>query len=186
MLGTVIEAIIKAGIPIGFAAFIMFSIAYAKGYIKNPSSISELKKEIKKVSKNKKTKDHGKTGNKLMDHWFDFGGGFYGFVAMYTFFYFELGDLSGFVMEIPGLLGNINAGSFISTIIGQIIESIVYFFTAAFWPFYWGGELDDPWIWLIVVFVSWEIALVAAQRIQRNKALSPDSELTNSKPLGPE
>ena len=173
MLGTAIEAVFKAGLPIGFAAFVMFSIGYAKGYLKNLSSISDLKKEISEVSKNKKTEAHGKTGNRLIDYWFDFGGGFYGFVAMYTFFYFELGDLSEFVLQIPDLLGNIDAGSIIATTPALIIESIVYFFTAAFWPFYWASELENSWIWLIVVFVSWEFALLAAQQMQRNKPISP-------------
>jgi len=180
MIATVVEAILKAGLPIGIAAFMMLSIAYKRGHLRSLSSTSELRKEIRKISKNKKTKEHGKTGSRLIDRWFNFGGGFYGFVSMYTFFFYELKDVLEFLPSLPEYLSNLTLQKLFMSVISTFGDSISYFFRAAFWPFHWKDELSDPLIWLVVVFFSWEIALMLVQNSQRRKPISIGSETSSS------
>lgn len=74
-----------------------------------------------------------KTGNGFLDKWLDFGGGYYGSVAMIKLIFIELGQIAGFISNWQGL-DNFIDDIGIGMLINFFVEQIQNFVAAIIWP----------------------------------------------------
>jgi len=166
----VITAIIMSGFPIFLITFGLFAWAYKTGAIspeidavdKFNADLADLEEMSSGKEKNKKN------GNMVMDKWVEFGGGYYGIMALVTFFHVELYDVKDMVTDLANVT---NQGSLISTLISFFIsfavESFSNFLVAFTWWNYWGSTLpiENGMIWLIVTYAAYLIGEWLARKM---------------------
>jgi len=73
--------------------------------------------------------------------WVQFGGGFYGMLALLTYLVVEWNEITSLVIEFKGFEGDL-LNLLINFAIQFIIESISNLVTAFTWPVYWAGKID--------------------------------------------
>ena len=103
-----------------------------------------LDEDLEKTIKNKN--DKYDTGNHFVDKWLEFGGGYYGTMALVKFIFLELGEIKEFVQEWPGLTAFIDS-------LG--IDTIVRFFVEQFMNFLWAV------MWIVDYLKNYHISEVA-------------------------
>lgn len=164
MLTEVIYATLMAGIPIGLITFGMFLWAYKTGSL-SPED-NEIEQTSKEIASGKLESDKPK--NLVLDKWVEFGGGYYGLMALLTFLHVEVIDIWGLVLELPAMNGLNDVISLgINFLIQVIIESITNFITAIMWWSYWLNLLpiDIGYVWLIVSYVGYLSGDWGAKRV---------------------
>jgi hypothetical protein len=150
MIGTIMIAAFKAGLPVALASYALTWWALRNDYLDSVVDIDELEKQIKQQSKDKKNR---KQADPVHNKWLKFGGGFYGVVAMLTYIVVELGEIRDFFLQFEGI-GAFFSGISISLLIDLIIDSFMNFVVAIAWPWYWMGDIAGPhiWVWFLVAY----------------------------------
>lgn len=103
----------------------------------------------------------------LHSKWVEFGGGFYGVVAFYTYLLIELGEVKDFFAGLANLLNQ----SLVGLLVNFFIQSIMNFVIAITWPVYWLSRIhSEQWLWVIGAYGGyWLGARAAFQVSQRSK-----------------
>jgi hypothetical protein len=168
--------ILKPIIPIGMTSFVLVWWALRQNYLGGAASLDEYerwkkaenrsRKEEKKRRKEAKrnglsedpvdAKFEDKSAKKKFDplhsKWMEFGGGFYGVVAFFTYLLVELGEVRDLLLHFSDLF----RGGLISMVVQFFIESIKNFITAIAWPAYWLRRIPgDPWLWVIGAYAGY-------------------------------
>jgi len=144
-----LQAALMAFLPIALLTFAITHFSFRNGDI----GINDDKKDDwdifgKKQAKSQKG-EAPVANNYLHKKWVSFGGGFYGLMALITFFVIELRETLGFIESIEGwhtITNLLNIGSMVDL----VIASIMNFVTAMIWFTYWPDTIDmtNGWIWL--------------------------------------
>ena len=121
-------------------------------------------KALKKDASGKK-KDY-KTGNGFLDKWLDFGGGYYGVIAMIKLIFIELEQIKDFIADWQGLshfIGEIG----IAMLVNFFIEQIMNFVAAISWPADYFGRFsfEQVAIFFVVTYVCYNVS----RKLARNK-----------------
>ncbi len=153
----IINSILMSGIPILLITFGLFAWAYKTGLISQENDpFEQLNNKLEELSASEP--ESKKSSNFVMDKWIEFGGGYYGVMALVTFFHAEFYD----GMEIIAELSQIdNQGSLLNGFINFAIEFFVESFTNIFlafsWWNYWDGILpiEKGIVWLIVTYAAY-------------------------------
>ena len=161
MISVIFIAILKAGLPVGVAAYLLVWWALRNGHLGSAGTLGELEKEIKSQSKDKERK---KQADLVHRKWLTMGGGFYGVVAVLTLVWIELWEIIDFVSGFEGF--QTLAGLFsVNTLVGLIIETLVNTLTALAWPLYWLSSMEGAaWIWILVAYAGYWIGCNLAIR----------------------
>lgn len=102
----------------------------------------------------------------LHSKWMEFGGGFYGVVAFYTYVLIEIGEVKDF---FAGLIHLFDQG-LVSLLVKFIIQSIMNFVTAIAWPVYWLSRIhSEQWLWVIGAYGGYWLGARAAFRIRQHQ-----------------
>lgn len=179
MVTEILEALLKAALPLGVFSFLMFRWSLKSGRLQGGKDHRALRVEMKALRKTTKSKK-AKSRNPLHNKWMKFGGGFYGLVGLWTFLVIEALEIYDFVTGYEGmdsLAQTISATSFIGLAMEFLVNSFKNFITAIIWPGYWPNVLDSQriWIWAIMAYVGYRIGLKLALQLQPEK---PHSENT--------
>ena len=152
MISVFLIAILKAGLPVGLAAYLLVWWALRNGHLDGAGTLGEMEKKIKSQSKDKERK---KQADLVHRKWLAMGGGFYGVVAVLTLLWIELWEIVDFVTGFEGL-GTL-AGLFsVNTLVNLFIETLMNTFTALVWPMYWLRSVEgDAWIWIVVAYAGY-------------------------------
>lgn len=103
----------------------------------------------------------------LHSKWMEFGGGFYGVMAFYTYVLIELDEVRDFFVGLANLLNQ----NLVNLVIKFFIQSIMNFITAITWPVYWLSRIHgEHWLWIIGAYSGYWLGAHAAFRYSRIQA----------------
>ena len=170
----VIEAIrasLYAGIPILIITYLLVSRAIVSNRLDDFSDTKSFNLAMKNMSKqykaDKKNNDVSSKNNKVLNKWLYFGGGFYGLMALITYFYIEIGEIFDFI----GKLFQLNLSQFLSQVsinllVDMLINAIRNLVDAFVWFNYWDGKIvmKNGFYWLIAAYVGYLLGAQIAKR----------------------
>lgn len=157
-MSSLVGAFFTVGIPVAFTAYLLIGWLIHNGRLQAFSSRKELdehirgikreKKEQKKELRKKKEK-RTKESDVAFRKWLQFGGGFYGTAALYTFVVNEIIDIFRFVgkilnfaaWEIDWAFGSI-INFLVKAFVEFLINSLQNFLSAILWFMEWGADDD--------------------------------------------
>lgn len=185
--------LLKSSIPIALTTFGLLWWALRRDYLGGANSLNEYeqlkkaenrerkaeKKRRKQAKRNPEpvavdadsvAEDLQPTKKKfdpLHSKWMEFGGGFYGVVAFFTYALIELGEIRDFFANFSDLF----SGGLISMLVQFFIESLKNFIAAIAWPAYWLGRIhSDQWLWIIGAYGGYWLGARAAFRFRQKQA----------------
>jgi uncharacterized membrane protein YqjE len=178
--------LLKSSIPIAATTFALVWWAQWRGHLGDASSIYEYERSRKAEKKSlkaekKRRKDalrnpqpdladvevsveqelqpEKRKSDPLHSKWMEFGGGFYGVVAFFTYLLIELAEVRDFIANFSDLF----RGNLVSMIVHFFIESIKNFITAIIWPAYWLRRIhSEQWLWVIGAYGGYWLGAKAA------------------------
>jgi len=150
MIGELIVAVFKAGLPVAIASYALVWWALKKDHFGSVVSLKELNGEAKRLAKDKESKIKADPVHKK---WLAFGGGFYGVVGLLTYAVVELGEIRDFFRQFESLSALVSSIS-LDLFIGLMIDAMKNFVVAISWPVYWMSDIrsDHIWIWFAVAY----------------------------------
>jgi len=184
--------LLKSGIPIAVFSFTLVGWALRQDYLGGANSLDEYEQWKKAEKENRKAEKKLRKQNKrnpeptagvesvaeappaakknfdwLHSKWMEFGGGFYGVVAFFTYVLVELGEIRDFMVNFSDLF----RGELISMIVRFFVASLQNFVTAIAWPAYWLQRIHgDQWLWVIGAYAGYWLGARAAFRFGQNRA----------------
>ena len=167
MLIDLINAFFVAGLPMFILSFTLVSWALHGGQLAG-ETVKQLQGGILSLSKAHKDKDNSHKADPALRHWFRFGGGFYGLVALYTWLLIEADDLLGFFGGLANIAINLNPGALLGLLIELFVESLVNFVVAIAWPSYWLNDWSSPWLLLAAAYAGYWLGIKGARRASRH------------------
>ena len=114
----------------------MLVVGYGLHYFAFKTGIADEHDKVKTDTLKKRAKDNKKnykTGNGFLDKWLDFGGGYYGGIALIKLILIELGQIEEFISNWQGLDNFINDIG-VGMLISFFVEQITNFVAAIIWP----------------------------------------------------
>lgn len=162
------------GLPMTVLTFAMVWWALHRGIVEPAANVEALAKEIENFGKARKKQKKKDRINPLHHKWFEFGGGFYGLAALYTYLVVEFDEVIGFIANVPGMVLRFDVG----VLVNFFIESIQNFIIAITWPIYWTAQTSRGqfWVWLVVAWAGYTLGV----RLARTAALKQGIELPES------
>lgn len=152
------------------SSFLMFALIYRQNdeAVQAAMAKQEKVKGQERKALVKSIKKQHKGSGLLTAKWVEFGGGFYGLVAVLTYLIVEAQEVAELFSSEGGIMEAIsNIG--ISTLINFFIESIMNFITAITWPVFWMGEGQASfWQWIVVAYVGYSAGQWAAKSTNIN------------------
>lgn len=173
MFTELFTALFKAGLPVGLAAYGLMWWALRNGYVSERGNVKAFEAEVKRLAKDKKER---RQGDMLHKKWLAMGGGFYGVVAVLTWFVIEFAEIRDFIAgfgSFSAFISQLSIGTLIELFIGALINS----FMALAWPMYWLSDIQSQhvWIWFLVAYGGyWAGSNLAMKNAQ--KAAETDLE----------
>ncbi len=170
----VIEAIrasLYAGIPILIITYLLVSRAIVSNRLDDFSDTKSFNLAMKNMSKqykaDKKNNDVSSKNNKVLNKWLYFGGGFYGLMALITYFYIEIGEIFDFIGKLFQLnLSQLLSQVSINLLVDMLINAIRNLVDAFVWFNYWDGKIvmKNGWYWLIAAYIGYLLGAQIAKR----------------------
>lgn len=173
LLKELLWALLILGAPLMVLTLAMVYWALHRGIVATTEGVDALSKEINAFGKARKKQQKKPVMNPLHHKWFEFGGGFYGLTALYTYLLVEFGEVVDFIASVPGVLWRFDLGAAISLLVNFFINALMNFITAITWPVFWMREGDSGrfWLWLLVAWASYWVGLRLAQRLAVRQGL---------------
>jgi len=163
-------AILELGLPVAGVAFVLVWWALRKGVLSEVDGLRALSKQIDAMGKKKDKKEKREKINPVHDKWLKFGGGYYGTVALYTWFLIECQDIADTISRFGGFAAWLRSLG-IDLLINMFIEGVMNFVAAIAWPAYWISELgaDRIWLWMAIAYGGYWLGMKAAQQVVRSR-----------------
>ncbi|MEP0202782.1 MAG: hypothetical protein ABJ084_14320 [Halioglobus sp.] len=170
MLINLFNALFVAGLPMFFLSFALVSWALHDGKLAG-ETVTQLRGSIASLSKAHKGKGQQQKADPALRHWFRFGGGFYGLVALYTWLLIEADDLLEFFGGLANIVVNLDPGALLGLLIEIFVESLINFVAAIAWPSYWLSAWSSPWLLLAAAYAGYWLGIKAARRATQHPQL---------------
>ncbi|NRB71651.1 MAG: hypothetical protein HRU51_07030 [Xanthomonadales bacterium] len=157
------SALLIGALPVFFLTFVIVQWSLKRGLFTGDSD-AQLQTDIDQLRKRQKDgEDEAKDAPQLNPaerQWLQFGGRFYGMVALYTWLreeWFEVVDL----LQSLGDLLRLD----LSVLIDFFIDSLMNFVTAIAWPAYWLARVQEhQWLWVLLAYGAYLAGMRAARR----------------------
>ena len=146
-----LTAVLKLGIPVAILATFLLRQMYRKGTLDPTENTKAVDERIKTL---RKEKDPSVKTNLVQSKWMQFGGGFYGLAALWTFIVIELEQLIQFLSSFPGF-AELTKNGIVNMIIQLGVEQIKNFVAAMVWFLYWAPQGAAIGVWFLVAYVSY-------------------------------
>lgn len=169
MFDGIVAAVFKLGLPVAGLSFAMVWWALRKGVLSELEGVQALGKQIEAMSKKKAKGEKRQKINPVHDKWLKFGGGYYGIVALYTWFLIEWRDIAETIAGFGGFAGWLDRMG-LNLLINMFIEGLMNFVAAIAWPVYWISEFGAQliWLWMGIAYGAYWLGMRAAQQVVRN------------------
>ena len=174
-MGWLIEcfwAFLMAGVPIGVFTLAIVWWALRNGHFQESLDMKALEREIEAMSSsNKKNKKEDKADlHPVQKKWAEFGGGFYGIVAFFTYLVVEIKEIITMISSFGGFvsfLKQLDPG----VIIDMFVEALTNFITAMIWPAYWMSRIETNrvWIWFVMAYLGYWLGVKLAQVLMQRR-----------------
>jgi hypothetical protein len=190
MIFKVIWILVQSSLPIAVTTFGLVWWARRQGHLGEAASMEEYegikaaenrqRKEEKKLRKQarKEARKQGiadvspagaervsapkKKFDPLHSKWMEFGGGFYGVVAFFTYLVIEAADVWGLFAKIPNLFQH----GPVDVLVSFFVASLKNFITAIAWPGYWLNQINsEQWLWAIGAYCGYWLGAKLAFRV---------------------
>ena len=156
MWGEAFEATWKLGIPVALLSWVMLHRLYFTGVITYDEDPDDLEKSINKAGR----------GGMVQSKWMQFGGGFYGAAALWTFFIMEMQQVLELLGDWTPVREALDDG-LVAAIIALFVNQLMNFIDAIIWFMYWSGGGAHIWVWFVVAYVAYQLAAKTAQITSR-------------------
>lgn len=166
LVASLFRAILTLGLPVAAITFGLVGWAIRAGVLDSHENMDSLRKSIRGLRK----RESGKRRkiNPVHDKWLKFGGGFYGVVALYTYFLIEWDDFWTFVKGLGHLVLRLDIG----VLVNFLVNSITNFVGAIAWPAYWAQRASSQvfWVWILLAYGAYWLGMTLALRHVRPSA----------------
>jgi hypothetical protein len=157
MIVDTLKAIIELGLPLALLSWLIFMRLFVSGELDRQSDRKSIERGVKKIKKSFKSEKKKSFAEKSKT---DFGSGFYGLAALWTFLVIELSELIDFVFNFPGL-DVIFGDGLISFLFNLGMNQLGNLISAFVWFSYWDGSVL---IWVLVAYAGYYAGIEAARR----------------------
>jgi len=151
----ILKALVFAGVPVALFSYYLVMLTRGNGDAQlKANNATELKIELKNIAT--EDKDEESLYVKILRKKFiEFGGGFYGILALMTYLHVEFNQLVDFIKSFTSLSDFIDSIGF-KMLINFFIEAMMNLVTAFIWPIYWIKILPvgSLWVWVVVAFLA--------------------------------
>ncbi len=140
----------------GLVSFVLFYLLLKEQDTDSVAVIENKDKEgMKQFKKDLKSKDWS-VKRMMMSKWVDFGGGFYGVVAVLTYVVVEFREVVDFMTSEETVMATLAALG-VGDVVNFFINSLMNFITAIAWPAYWINKVEghSVWVWFVVVYLGY-------------------------------
>lgn len=165
-MATVFTAVIWFALPVGLFSYLAMGWLMKEG--KLPASMD--RKALKEHMKTMKKEGEIKKLNPIFKKWMDFGGGFYGAAAVYTYMIVETGEVLGFIFKMLNP-DNWTFDIGLDLLIRLIIETFSNLLLALLWFTYWPSD-NSPFailIYFLAAYVAFQVgAHLASTHLSAN------------------
>ena len=133
MFNSFLISLVYVGIPILAMSYLLTSLIIRSGELEdfaNQKEFDESFKKLKEKNKSDKKNKRNKIKNLVAQKWFTFGGGFYGTMALFTFFIIEFNEIVSFLYSIADLdsiqqfLSNIGVQLLVDFLVNSIMNFV--------------------------------------------------------------
>ncbi len=151
-------------------ATVSFVLFYLMLKQKNSNSVaiaeSKDKGELKKLKQELKA-DKWSWQNVMMSKWVDFGGGFYGVMAVFTYLIVEFKEVVDLLTSEASMIDTISQLG-VADLVGFFVNSLMNFITAIVWPAYWLNETAglSVWVWFLIVYFAYACGQFLAKNLR--------------------
>ena len=162
MIFEIIEAAMKLGLPVACLSWFILKRLFARGELDrshDSKTVAENIKQIRKARKQNKTL----RSDLVQTKWMQFGGGFYGCAALWTFLVIELNELIDLFSNFPGFSTLIENG-LVNLIISLLVNQLSNFIAAIVWFGYWSDGGVTIAIWMATAYLGYLSGLTAAKQ----------------------
>jgi len=177
---SIIYAVLLLGLPVAALTYLLMRLVLSSGNIDRFKSRKDLEKKLTNLKKSHdKDKKHDihKIKNPVARKWLDFGGGFYGMMAFFTYILIEIGEIADFIGSLSDL------DQFISSLgIGLLIQFLINSILNFVYAMIWFITLQNvyytnyPLLWLLIAYGSYLLGAWLARDYPTFDALSEGFE----------
>jgi len=165
------EIFYSLAVPVGILSFLLMYWSLKSGRLKGEGDNKALKAEMQALKATRKDKK-SKSRNPVHNKWMKFGGGFYGAVALYTFFLIEIGEIRQFINGYEGvdaMMASLGNTSVVDVLVRFVVNSLINFGKALGWPGYWvnGQRGEAIALGFLLVYGAYWAGLKLARRATR-------------------
>lgn len=139
MIWGMFNALFLFTVPLAVCTYLLIGLLLKRGYLGAFESRKDLGSQLK-ASKKAHKKEIKK--NYFLGKWLEFGGGFYGLTALYTYAWIEVGEVIQFIFKMLNP-ANWSFDIGIDLLVGLIINAITNLIDAFLWFWYW-STADTP------------------------------------------
>ncbi len=187
MFADALRASITLGLPVFAFTYLLHLWALNKGHLSPYSHHDEIEEQLDAQSEDEfnqvlngdlssvingadLTNDEKPKGF-IMENWLQFGGGFYGTIAFFTYAYIEILEIIEDVGKVMNM--NFRIDAIIQVGISFIIDSIMNFFKALGWFLYWPNTVNpgNQFLWLAVIYAAYAIAAKLANGSYKKRSI---------------
>ncbi len=162
MILDILEAALKLGLPVACLSWFILRQLYARGELDRSHDSKTVAENIKKIHKARK-QNKMLPSDLVQTKWMQFGGGFYGCAALWTFLVIELKELISLFSNFPGF-STLMENGLVDLIISLLMNQFTNFITAMVWFGYWSEGGASVAIWMITAYLGYLSGLTAAKQ----------------------
>lgn len=157
--------LILAFVSTGLVSFVLFYLLLKESGSDSVSVIEQKDKAGMKQIKQDMKAQSWSLQRLMMSKWVDFGGGFYGVMAVLTYVVVEFREVVDFMTSEATVMATLAALG-IGDVVNFFINSLMNFITAIAWPAYWINKVEghSVWVWFVVVYLGY----ICGQFIAKN------------------
>lgn len=153
-------AALKVGLPVAVMSFIVLAQLRRRGDLNGDQDFKEMETHLKELNKARKS---GRETTFLHAKWMQFGGGFYGCTALWTFFVIEFFEVRDFLLNFPGFDALLAEGV-VGLLVGLFVNQLLNFIEAIVWFTYWGERGSHIGIYILVAYLGYLAGASLARR----------------------
>ena len=155
-------AITKLGLPVACLSWLILSQLYNNGKLDRKEDRKSVAASLKAIKKSRRKEKRSKL-NLLQMKWMQFGGGFYGSAALWTFICIEILEIYSLVFNFPGFEKLFENG-FFKLLVSLALNQIGNFVNAIVWFHYWSDNRQSVWIWILVGYAGYLLGMTVAKQ----------------------
>jgi len=148
--------LILAFLATAAASYLMFYLMLKQQHEQMRHAMEQKDKKAIKAARQDLKKQPWSWHQILMGKWMEFGGGFYGVIAVLTYVVVESREVYDFLTSEETIMSTIAALG-VGDVVQFFINSLMNFITAITWPVYWMSKTTyfSTWIWFLVVYAGY-------------------------------